>query len=202
MATRKCPFCAEQIQVDARKCKHCGSDIPAAPRKTHPGTWAALIAMVLMMGMCFVVIQGPPSRQRSPAGATAVSSPPAAQVAEQPHFGPQDFAIVEQWQPHSAAEQPKDTAFGARVVLKRDMSKDELVALVRQLGTGRDPVVIQVFRTTAAYEAVNKRRPTKIGKTGYLLSITARGGRGEIVWMQEKGELAALLGTRTELAFR
>ncbi|MDD5176762.1 MAG: superinfection immunity protein [Sterolibacterium sp.] len=28
-ATRACPFCAEEIKIEAIKCKHCGSDIPA-----------------------------------------------------------------------------------------------------------------------------------------------------------------------------
>jgi hypothetical protein len=29
-ATKACPFCAEQILLAAIKCKHCGSDLPAA----------------------------------------------------------------------------------------------------------------------------------------------------------------------------
>ncbi|ROM94674.1 hypothetical protein BK658_17670 [Pseudomonas brassicacearum] len=29
-ATKACPYCAEQILVAAVKCKHCGSEIPAA----------------------------------------------------------------------------------------------------------------------------------------------------------------------------
>ncbi len=32
IASRKCPFCAEEIQVEAVKCKHCGSDIPPLPK--------------------------------------------------------------------------------------------------------------------------------------------------------------------------
>jgi len=30
MTTKKCPFCAEEILLNAIKCKHCKSDIPGA----------------------------------------------------------------------------------------------------------------------------------------------------------------------------
>jgi len=30
-AYRKCPYCAEAIRREAIKCKHCGSEVPAAP---------------------------------------------------------------------------------------------------------------------------------------------------------------------------
>lgn len=39
MATRKCPFCAEEIQAEALKCKHCGSLLKEAgtsPNIEHP----------------------------------------------------------------------------------------------------------------------------------------------------------------------
>lgn len=33
--TRQCPFCAEQIKVQALKCKHCGSDVSATAPAGH-----------------------------------------------------------------------------------------------------------------------------------------------------------------------
>jgi phage shock protein C len=37
MSLTKCPYCAEEIQADAVKCKHCGSWLTGAPEGPVPG---------------------------------------------------------------------------------------------------------------------------------------------------------------------
>ncbi len=36
---KKCPFCAEEIQDEAIKCKHCGEFLTVAPARPPAGRW-------------------------------------------------------------------------------------------------------------------------------------------------------------------
>lgn len=49
VATKRCPFCAEDIRFEAVKCRHCGEMLDGRPRPVHPArpdgalaTWKAI----------------------------------------------------------------------------------------------------------------------------------------------------------------
>ena len=92
MATKKCPFCAEEIQEEAIKCKHCGEmldhQITASPspspepssveeasreeakpekQKTNPVAMGCAILLVLMVGFWLYVAVRTPLSPPTPA---------------------------------------------------------------------------------------------------------------------------------------
>ena len=58
--TKPCPFCTEQIHVDAVKCRHCGefladgSDTVEEPEKKKKAASACLIAVLVLAAVLFV----------------------------------------------------------------------------------------------------------------------------------------------------
>lgn len=86
---KKCPFCAEEIQDEAKVCKHCGRDIVAGAsqvqivepkRKTSPLAFGCLGLIVLLgMGWCVSLLSPtPPASTQKSTGSvssTAQSKP-------------------------------------------------------------------------------------------------------------------------------
>jgi hypothetical protein len=96
--------------------------------------------------------------------------------------------------------------YGAEILVSGSPNEDALTTLVKGLAAKHDPVLIRVFSSRAAYDAEKNEKYGKAYSTGYLLfyvkNLTGSGpygGRNEIRWMQETGQLESLFGETTKM---
>ncbi|MGA7823266.1 MAG: hypothetical protein WCA14_03680 [Steroidobacteraceae bacterium] len=73
--TKKCPFCAEEVQAAAVKCKHCGSQIPTPPEISakRVATGALLVIIVIAVITCSYELESPETS--APLASSALTSP-------------------------------------------------------------------------------------------------------------------------------
>lgn len=116
MSSRKCPFCAENIQAAAVKCKHCGSALPPPPPKPlskRIGEIAlAIIGGLFLIGMF---------RGLSNTGQTEAPVPSPPSSGEEPATAAPDRPIYrtiapQLWADYDANEVAMDNKIGKAIV--------------------------------------------------------------------------------------
>ena len=125
----------------------------------------------------------------SNAGSAGVSRSPAS-----------SYTVLRQWKPNN-----DPNGYGAEILIGHDLSEKDLIALIKKLSHGHDPVSIDVWSSRVAYEQSKRNQYGEAFARGFILTyvknLTGKGayrGFNEIRWMQEKGKFSAKFGTKTE----
>jgi len=207
MALVKCGDCGRKVSDAAASCPQCGRPMrqrTAAPTIAGAGLSEAASPAPKRSGclrpfsgalLFLIVFIGWLQCRSAPGPLPSAVGPRVSRPAVAPASA-LSAVVLESWKPHSAGERPAETAYGARVVVEaKTPTADELRALIVLLARGRDPVVIDVYSSEAAYRAWKENRyKAPVAKSGFLLSYAQRNGDGQLTWMQERGHLAALFG--------
>ena len=169
------------------------SQSPATPAKIAIGCLVLVLGFFGMMTVCVMALPDP-----SPSTVETAQVDRPASAAQPPAY-----TVLRSWKPGNAAN-----GYGADVLINDGLDQvDEshLVALVQSLSSGRDPAVIRVYSSRAAFEQGGNNVFGDEWKSGYILfyvrNATGRGayrGFNEIRWMQEIGKFSDKYGTQTQ----
>ena len=141
---------------------------------------------------------------RSVGRSTQVETP--LPESKQPEVGRQmpqiesgpDFAFLRSFRPNNS-----QNGYGADILLKDELSHQELVGFVKRLAGSHDPVVIRIFTSHIAYAQEHTGNYGPEYDSDYILfyvrNFSGRGayrGCDEIRWMQVTGKFSSKAGTK------
>lgn len=111
-----------------------------------------------------------------------------------------DFAYLRLFKPNNI-----QNGYGADILLKDELSEQELVSFVKGLAGSHDPVVIRIFTSHTAYAQEHTGNYGPEYDSDYILfyvrNFSDRGayrGCDEIRWMQATGKFSSKAGTKTK----
>jgi len=130
------------------------------------------------------------------------NTPPTTPMKTSPEVTTIQHTTLRQWNPDSDWR-----AVGLDILVsENDVTKNNIVTLVRALSTGKDKAVINVYLDKKAWDEDQSGNYSQVHKNGYLAmyikNLTSNGayrGFNEVRWMQENGELQELFGTETKM---
>jgi hypothetical protein len=164
---------------------------------------AIVACLLLFFGLFLMFILGVSRVEQGPKPGASTAPPP---IVSQPPPDPSlefknpappptksilKYSVARKWLPNK-----EPNGLGLEIVLENpDPTKQELIDLVTQISTGRDPVFLQVYATQAAYDT--QKSYGDEWDRGYLLAYVKNGsgtgafqGFNEIRWMASAGKFA------------
>ena len=111
------------------------------------------------------------------------------------------YEILREFAPYEAAN-----SLGLELLVGTDISKVEIITLIRKLSKGKDPVQINMYTDRKAYEDSENSIYGEAFDEHFLLFYVKNYtiqkiyyGLNEIRWMQSKGKFKDLFGSKTRL---
>jgi hypothetical protein len=112
------------------------------------------------------------------------------------------YVVAHSWHPNN-----EPNGLGLDLIVSPSVSEVQIIALVRSLGAGHDPVDIGIYLSSEAYDDGRTRNPGDAFARGfvgsYIKNLTSGGafqGVNEFKWMQEQGRFQAKQGTHTQFS--